>query len=175
MLQTLVSVQLRLLFNDKERLLSPILFAATILVLFAFSQVSYDDEKQKIAAFSAQTFLSILFAIQMALYRSLEPDRDDHVFDMLRTMLLPSGLWFISRSLVSSILCFTVCIPTILLSLLFHSDIAHYFLNLPFLGLVLLVSLGLSCLGSILSMLTFHADGREILFPLLQKTDQSIY
>ncbi|MFK7873307.1 MAG: heme exporter protein CcmB [Oligoflexales bacterium] len=158
--------QLKLLFCDKERWVSPILFSITVLLLFSFAQGGYAD-KNVLEIFSSQIFLTLLFATQMALYRSVEPEKEDRIFDALRLTPLPSGVWFCSRCTLAFVLSLSVAVPVVLMGFVLHSNLVWVFLSFDFWALLLLVCTGLSCLGTLLAMLTFHADGREILFPLL--------
>lgn len=72
-----------------ERLVSPILFAVTMLVLFFFAFGDLSSET-KIKVYIAQIFLTIFLALQLAFLRVFEPDVQDdasHCYELIPSEL----------------------------------------------------------------------------------------
>lgn len=151
---------------DKERLITPLLFAITVLLLFnfCFEEVSKGIEAQ---VFTAELYLTSLFALQMSYVRIFVPDQQDKVFVLLQSYPLNHSAWFLSKYTLAFIYSLLVFVPVLLLCALFFSgaDLNFWSPQLWLGGLLSIV--GLSTLGILLSTLTLKASGREILFPLL--------
>jgi len=151
---------------DKERLITPLLFAVTVLLLFnfCFEEVSKGIEGQ---VFTAELYLTSLFALQMSYVRIFGPDQQDKVFSLLQSYPLNYAAWFLSKFTLAMIYSLLVFVPVLLLCTLFFSgaDLNFWSLELWLGGLLSII--GLSTLGILLSTLTLKASGREMLFPLL--------
>jgi heme exporter protein B len=165
-LAVLVGQGVRAELADKERLVSPVLFGMTMLILFSFA-MGEPDPLLKRNFFVAQTFLTAFLALQLSFSRLFEPDRQDRVFDLMRTYPISSMAWFLSKYLLVLLLGAAILVPTILFSaFLYHSD-KEPVLAWVVIGIALLALAGLSALGVLLSAMTLKANARQILYPLL--------
>lgn len=152
--------------SDLERLISPLLFALTILIMFSFA-IGEVDPDVRIKFFVAQIFLTTFLALQISFSRVFEPARTDKVFDLLRTYPISYTSWFMAKYVLVILLGLTVALPTILIgSILAGSALA----NVSVWGLIPVAALaimGLSALGVLLAAITMKAQARQILYPLL--------
>ncbi len=160
---------LRAEFADRERLLSPLLFAMVILVVVAFTFGEPAPESRP-AAFIAQVFLSLVLATQTALARAFDPEQQDGAFDLLRTAPVAPGSIYLAKLLVVVMQGATILVPSIAVSALFCGispppDRLPAFAGLCF--LCLLTVAGLGSLGVTLAAMTLKAHARTVLFPLL--------
>lgn len=153
---------------NKERLLTPLLFAATILILFNFV---FTDATPALQAkfFVAETFLTLLFALQTSYARTFAPDEQDRVFELLQTYPLSHAAWFLAKYLQTLASSALILIPTLGMTGLFHSSSLGFSLlwSGPLWAAALLSLAGLAALGILLAAMTLKAAGREVLFPLL--------
>ncbi len=157
---------LRAELAGKERMLSPLLFAATILLLFYFAMGEMPDELV-LKTYVAETFLAAFFALQITFARMFEPESEDQAFDVLRTYPISPYAWFASKYLSVVILGMLVLTPTMLLSAFFHQKSQMTLLSWPLFFFSFLVILGLAALGVLLSAVTMRAQGQRVLYPLL--------
>lgn len=151
---------------DKERLISPILFATTMLILFAFG-IGETSEDLIIKIFLAQTFLTLLFSLQITFARIFDPDEKDKVFQLLQCYPINHAAWFLGKYTLVILVGSLVLVPTMLLAgLLNHNPKAP--LLTPEIFLIAFLALaGLASIGVLLSAMTLKASGREVLFPLI--------
>jgi len=163
---TLVRQGLRAEFVDKERLISPVLFSLTMLVLFAFALGDL-DQSLRIRVYLAETFLTALFALQMSFSRLFEPDRQDRVFELLRTYPISYTSLFLAKYSLVLILGSATLIPTMLFGAFLHQSANQQLFSWVVLGIGLLALAGLGALGVLLSALTLKAQARQIIYPLL--------
>ncbi len=162
----LVTQGLRAELADRERLVSPALFAATMLVLFSFA-LGEVDASLKARIYIAETFLTAFFALQLSFSRLFEPDRQDRVFDLLRTYPVSHTAWYLAKYTLVMIVGVAVLVPTLLFgAFLHHTDKAPVF-SWVVCGIALLALAGLAALGVLLSALTLKANSRQVLYPLL--------
>jgi ABC-type transport system involved in cytochrome c biogenesis permease component len=152
--------------SDRERIVSPLLFAATIMVLFAFTMGDVEKELRD-RIFLAQTFLTLFLALQISFARTFEPDAQDRVFDMLRTYPVSSEAWFLSRVVLVFLNGVAILFPTVLLGGLLWSQDASRLLTWQMFLIAFLTLFGLCALGVLLSAMTLRALARQIIFPLL--------
>ncbi len=103
--------------SDLERLISPLLFALTILILFAFA-VGEVEPDMRIKLFVAEVFLTTFLALQISFSRVFEPARTDKVFDLLRTYPVSYNAWFLAKYVLVVILGLSVAMPTIFIGAL---------------------------------------------------------
>jgi heme exporter protein B len=164
---TLIIAQgLRAELAEKDRLVSPLLFAATMLILFAFAVGDVRDDLV-IKIHLAQTFLTMLLALQTSFSRIFDPDERDRVFELLQTYPINHSAWFLGKYVLVLILGISIVLPTMLFSGFLHDSPTIHLLN-PMVFVVAILSLiGLVALGVLLSALTLKASGKEVLFPLL--------
>jgi len=165
-LYILVRHGVRAEFAEKDRLISPFLFAATMLIMFAFA-VGQVKEDLVIKIFLAQTFLTLLFALQTSFARIFDPDQKDKVFQLLQCYPINHSAWFLAKYILVLFVGTAILVPTMLLAGLLNHDPNIQLLN-PMVFLVAFLALaGLASLGVLLSAMTLRASGREMLFPLL--------
>ncbi len=163
---TLVRQGLRAEFVDKERLVSPVLFALTMLILFAFALGDL-DQSLRIKVYLAETLLTALFALQLSFSRLFEPDRQDRVFDLLRTYPVSYSSLFLAKYTLVLILGSATLIPTMLFGAFLHQSANQSLFSWLVLGISILALAGLGALGVLLSVLTLKAQARQILYPIL--------
>lgn len=146
-----------------ERWLTPMLFAAIVLLLFSFSFAEIPPEKYGESLFLGEAYLAGFLALQICYGRILASETDDGVLEQLKTYPIPSYALYISKLILALVMSVAILIPTFIL--------AHVFLNIAFLpevaGIALLALVGLSALGVLISILTLSARGKQVLFPIL--------
>ena len=162
----LTSHSLRIDFADRDRLLSPLLFALTILILFsfAFGHLPVDDRQ---SLFLAECFLALFFAAHMVLLRLFAPDLADGAATILFLHPLAPSAWFAAKLVQTLIATTLFALPvTGLAYILIDSYLPATMITALSLFLPL-SALGLGALGVLLSLLTTRSSGREVIFPLL--------
>ena len=164
--KALVAQGFRAEWREKERLVSPLLFAAVIQLLFAFSIGSVDGELSR-KIFLAQTFLTVFLALQVSFVRVFEPDMQDKVFDLIRTYPVSFDAWFLAKTFLVVFSGGLILIPTTILGAVFQSQGGDQLLTCPLIRVAFLTLFGLAPLGVLLSALTMRANARQILFPLI--------
>ncbi|MEY4632076.1 MAG: heme exporter protein CcmB [Pseudomonadota bacterium] len=157
---------LRAEFADRERLLSPLLFALVILVMLAFTFGEPPAENRP-AAFVAQVFLSLVLATQTALARAFDPEQQDRAFDLLRASPVDPAAIFMAKLLVVLLQGVSILVPATVVSALFCGLEVPGAALVKFSGLSLLTITGLGSLGVTLAAMTLKAHARTVLFPLL--------
>lgn len=162
----LIKQGLRAELADTERILSPILFSITLLLLFSFAMGEVPAElKPKV--YLAETFLTLLFSLQVSFSRLFEPDRQDHVFDLLRTYPLSHSAWFVAKYILILILGTVTLLPTMFFGAFLNHSASTPVFSWSVIGIAFLALAGLASLGVLLSAMTLKANGRQILYPLL--------
>jgi heme exporter protein B len=151
---------------SKERLIAPLLFAITVLLLFAFAFGKVTADVQ-LKVYVAQTFLTAFLAMQILFTRIFEADEADHAFDLLKTYPLAAEAWFLSKYIVVVVLACLVLIPTMLVSAFFYQKIGGNLMPLNLYWIALLVVVGLSSVGILTSAMMLKAGGRAFLYPLV--------
>jgi heme exporter protein B len=162
----LVGQGLRAELADFERILSPVLFAVTLLILFAFAMGEVDDPL-KARVYLAETFLTAFFALQVSFSRLFEPDRQDRVFDVLRTYPVSHTAWFLAKYVLVMALGLATLAPTLVFGAFLHQTARVPLFSWVVCGIAALALAGLAALGVLLSALTLKANSRQILYPLL--------
>ncbi len=164
--RTIVAQGLRAEFADKERLISPALFSVTMLLLFAFA-LGEVDASLKARVYLAETFLTAFFALQLSFSRLFEPDRQDRVFDLMRSYPVSHTAWFLAKYTLVVLLGLAVLLPTMLFgAFIHHTDKAPVF-SWTVCGIAVLALAGLAAIGVLLSAMTLKANSRQMLYPLL--------
>jgi len=164
--RALVSQGVRAELADLERLVSPVLFAITLLLLFAFAMGDVDDSL-RIRVYLAETMLTALFALQVSFARLFEPDRQDRVFDLLRTYPVSHTALFLAKYSLILILGTATMIPTLVFGAFLNQTANQHLFSWSVVGISLLALAGLGALGVLLSAMTLKANARQILYPLL--------
>ncbi len=152
--------------SSKERLLSPLLFALTILVLFSFAigEPLPDQIPQMLVA---EVFLCLFITLQLVFSRILEPDQEDQFFEVLRTYPVSAAAIFWSKFLTALLYSVAIMIPVILFSCLLLGIKTMVATFIPLFLTSLLAMAGLIPLGIILALITSGANARQILYPIL--------
>ena len=153
-------------WSNAERLLSPLLFSGTMILLFAFAFGKVEAQFLP-QLFIAATFLTAFLSLQIAFSRVLEPDMQDRVFDQIRTYPVSPGAWFLSKYTIVILLGTLILIPTLFLSNLFLNDSPNSFLSTQIVAVALLAVLSLGALGVLLSTMMLRSNAKQILYPLL--------
>jgi heme exporter protein B len=151
---------------DKERLVSPILFGVTLLILFSFAIGEVEPELRR-KIYVAETFLTAFFALQLSFSRLFEPDRQDRVFDLMRSYPVSHTAWYLAKYLLILMLGAATLLPTMLFSAFLHHNDKDPLFSWAVVGIALLALAGLAALGVLLSAMTLKANSRQILYPLL--------
>ncbi len=151
---------------NAERWLSPLLFAMTILILFAFA-FGRVDEQFIPQLFIAATYLTAFFSLQIAFSRVLEPDMQDRVFDQMRSYPISPSAWFLSKFTLVLMLGVMILVPTLLLSHLFLNEGRNNLLSGSLFVIALIALLGLGSVGVLLSTMMLRSNAKQILYPLI--------
>jgi len=163
---TLLAQSLRVDLSARERLITPLFFAAIILLLFSFA-IPEQDPNLRSRMMVAESQLAIFFALQIAFSRAFESERIDRVFDHLRLVPIESSA-FISAKILHVVLIGAITMAfTGILSVILQGQELAVLADPIVLGGSFLTLLGLSGLGVLLAAITLRADGHQILFPLL--------
>jgi len=164
--KTLVGQGVRAELADLERLVSPVLFAVTLLLLFSFAMGEVTDAL-RIKVYLAETFLTAFFALQLSFSRLFEPDRQDRVFDLIRTYPVSHTAWFLAKYTLVVLLGLATLVPTLVFGAFLNATQKLSLFSWSVCGVALLALAGLAALGVLLSALTLKANSRQILYPLL--------
>ncbi len=157
---------MRVEFISSERILSALLFACTLLVMFVFA--SEPGEPAAVQGFYiSQSLLTAMFALQISFARALEPDTQDGVFDQLRVLSVNRSAWFWAKYCTVVTTGLLILLPTILLAAFFQMDAHVELLTLDMLVIDICALLGLAALGVLLSTLMLSSGTKQILYPIL--------
>ncbi|MBP6217754.1 MAG: heme exporter protein CcmB [Oligoflexales bacterium] len=155
---------LRADWADKEKLLTPFFFSASLLILFVFAGGEQVSQESRSTLFLAEALLTLFFTLQTIYLRIFSAEEDDGVFTLALTYPVSQQAVFLSKICLSTLWGTCVTLPSLLLNYLFHGiDFGFAVLF----GISFLVLLSLGSLGVLLSALTLRASGREVLFPIL--------
>ncbi len=164
--QSLLQHSLMVEKANPERWLSPLLFAITVLLLFAFAfgQVEPQFIPQLL---TAATYLTVFFSLQIAFSRILEPDTQDRVFEQLRSYPLSPIAWFLSKYVLVFLLGTSILLPTLIFANLFLNEGGPSLLSVPIFVIAWVALFGLCALGVLLSTMMLRSQAKQILYPLL--------
>jgi heme exporter protein B len=151
---------------DRERILSPLLFAVVMLLLFSFALGDVDPSLLR-RIYLAEAFITAFFALQIAFSRVFEPDRSDRVYDVLRTYPISHTAWFLAKYVLVLALGTLTLVPTLLLGAVLNQTGQVPLLSVEVMLIAMLALCGLAALGVLLSAVTLTASSRQILYPLL--------
>ncbi|MDA9951665.1 heme exporter protein CcmB [Oligoflexaceae bacterium] len=151
---------------DKERLISPILFAIVFVLLLWFS---FGELPQSMGTriFVAQTFLAMFFALQIIFVRIYDPEMQDDAMALYSCVPLNSYSLFIGKWIQAVLTASFVAVCTALIGALMLADKELNLLNGSFFFVLFLVIIGLCGIGVLLAGLTAKAQAKQVLFPLL--------
>ena len=165
-LNALLAQGLKVEAKNLERLVSPLLLAATLLVLFAFAVGGGLDQEALVRLYVAETYLTAFLALQISFARAFEPDTQDKVYDLLRTYPINPFAWFLGKYLQVLATGAAILLPTMAFAVFFHGE-AKVSLSLGSVAIALLALVGLAALGAVLSLMTMGSSARQILYPIL--------
>ncbi len=157
---------LKIDFAAKERLITPVFFAAIILLLFSFT-IPEQPPEMRSRIIIAESLLAVFFAMQIALSRTFESERLDRVFDHIRVSPINSSAFIFAKMFHVFIVGGCITLFTLGLSLVLQGQDVSIAFDPVVLGGCFLTLLGLSGLGVLLAGITFRADGQQVLFSLL--------
>ena len=166
--RTLIKLGLYNELKNKEKMLSPFIFGAIILIMFSFATGEIEKEL-KIKFFTAELILTVLLSLSIYFIRAFEIENEDGVFNKLRSTAISRNAWFFSKLFIVSALSFATASLVMMMTSAFVGISNDLFLpKIPSLIAILaLAIIGLSAVGIILSAVTLKARGRSIVFPLL--------
>jgi len=164
MLAVLLRKDLLIEFRSREILISMVTFGAAVTLLYAFA---FRPSPQSMQTFApGLMWMIFLFVSVLALHRSHSLEKEFDAFSMILSAPIERSILFVSKCL--SGLIFLVVAQVILLPLFF------LFLQLPLpsnlgqmMAVFLLVDLGISAAGSLLSGTVMRVRVNEMLLPLL--------
>ena len=156
-------------FSEKERMVSPLLFGLSLLVLFNFSFGETLSVSQNVnAVFVGQLFLVLLFSLQISLLKQFDVEINDQSLKIIRTSPIDWSAFFFAKLMVIFFCSLMITGSTLVFSILFNfSQLSFVFYNFGFLFSLILVLLGVSAIGCLLAILVSQSSGREVLFPIL--------
>lgn len=152
--------------SDLERIISPILFAITMMLVFSFA-VGEVDPSIKAKIYLAQTFVTALLALQLGFSRIFEPDRQDRVFDQIRTYPINAAAWYCAKYVLVVTLGGSTLIPTMLFGAFLNQTEKNPLFSWSVVLVGLLALAGLAAIGVLLATMTLKAQSRQILYPIL--------
>ena len=164
MLAVLLRKDLLIEFRSREILISMVTFGAAVTLLYAFA---FRPSSQSMQTFApGLMWMIFLFVSVLALHRSHSLEKEFDAFSMILSAPIERSILFVSKCLSGFI--FLVVAQVILLPLFF------LFLQLPLpsnlgqmMAVFLLVDLGISAAGSLLSGTVMRVRVNEMLLPLL--------
>lgn len=155
---------LKIEFSVRERLLAPLLFAATILIVIAFCFATTAQIENRV--FVAEIYLAVFLALQVSGLRLLEYEQRSGVLTLLCTYPITREIIYLSKFLLYMLTSMLVLIPALALTYLFNArPLTGEFWYM--LGIACLVLIGLAALGVLLSTLVMRSSSRHLLYPLL--------
>ena len=164
MLTVLLRKDLMIEFRSREILISMITFGAAITLLYAFAFRPSPESMQTFAP--GLIWMIFLFVSVLALHRSYSLEKEFDAFSMILSAPVDRSVLFISKYLSGFI--FLIVAQMVLLPLFFLFLQLSMPVNLAqMLGVFILVDLGISAVGSLLSATVMRVRVNEMLLPLL--------
>ena len=164
MLTVLLRKDLMIEFRSREILISMITFGAAITLLYAFAFRPSPESMQTFAP--GLIWMVFLFVSVLALHRSYSLEKEFDAFSMILSAPVERSILFISKYLSGFI--FLIVAQMVLLPLFFLFLQLSMPVNLAqMLGVFILVDLGISAVGSLLSATVMRVRVNEMLLPLL--------
>ena len=152
---------------DKERLITPLLFAVTMLLLFNFALGGLTAETSQ-GLFVGAIYLTSFFSLQLSYTRIFAPEQEDRAFDIFLSSSVCAGAWYLAKFCLAVLYGLSVLLPAMAVTSFIHegSQISGAS-AIPLLSLGILAMGGLGSLGTLLSAMTLQSSGREMLFPII--------
>ena len=155
-------------FNSKERVISSLLFASTILIIFNFVFVGKISTQYAYEIFIAEVFVTLLLTMQLNLLRLFDIECEDNALESLRLSPVSSYAIYMGKYLVNILVSLLIVIPSLLLAFFFHKSALNSFeINGQFFSIFVLVVFGVSSIGCLIAALLQKINAREALYPLL--------
>ena len=162
-LSLFLSYGLKLEFCNRERLLSPLLFAVSVVVLLAIC-LAPDNPQLAQRATVAEIFISLFLAVQIAGSRIFANEQDNGILDLLCTYPLRREIWYLGKLLVFFISSTVFVIPTVVLAFVFNGQTD----GLVFILTIVLVALfALATVAVLLAVIVRRASARHVLYPII--------
>ncbi len=152
--------------SEPTRVITPILFGIVFTVVFAFAFGEVPAEWLS-KFFAAQLALIMLLAAQLSLAQSLDTERHDLIFAVLRTYPVRASAWYWAKVTTLFLSCLVMTVPLALMTVLIYGLDLTILFDLRIIGTVVVAMIGLAALGVILATLTAQAQGRQVLYALL--------
>ena len=115
----------------------------------------------------AQTFVTGLLALQLSFSRIFEPDRQDRVFDQIRTYPIHAPAWYCAKYLLVLTLGGSTLVPTMLFGAFLNQSEKNPLFSWSVVMVGILALAGLAAIGVLLATMTLKAQSRQILYPIL--------
>lgn len=157
---------LRTQFNDPARLLSPLLFALTFLLMFSFAMGTPDPALVP-TLFTGLVMVTLLFVSQLTTARILDPWAEDQALTLVRTELNSLGPWWASIMLEGVATNLAVALPSFLLTAMFMASPETSLIRTEVATTLAQVLIALVALGVMTAAITLRAAQRAYLFPLI--------
>lgn len=158
-----LSYGLKLEFNDRERLLSPLLFAISVVVLLAIC-LAPDSPQLAQRATVAEIFIALFLAVQIAGSRIFANEQDNGILELLCTYPLRREIWYLGKLLVFFISATVFVVPTVILAFVFNGQADGFVLVL---AVALLALFALATLAVLLAVIVRRASARHVLYPIV--------
>lgn len=158
-----LSYGLKLEFIDRERLLSPLLFAVSVVVLLAIC-LAPDSPQLAQRATVAEIFIALFLAIQIAGSRIFANEQDNGILELLCTYPLRREVWYLGKLLVFFISATVFVIPTVFLAFVFNGQTEGIIFVL---AVALLTLFALATLAVLLAVIVRRASARHVLYPIV--------
>ena len=172
-LYTIVAHGLAAEFAQRERVISPCLFACALVVILelAFHDLSVLDPELPLRLAVAEALIALVVALQVSLLKIFAVDDEDKAFLILSSNKLNPVAWYGGKCITALVMASLITTTTLSVSLFFSGGGLWGGLSLsqvPSLILLLFGALvGLTALGVLVSACTLRGKGRELLFPLI--------
>ena len=158
-----LSYGLKLEFCERERLLSPLLFAISVVVLLAIC-LAPDNPQLAQRATVAEVFIALFLAVQIAGSRIFANEQDNGILELLCTYPLRREIWYLAKLLVFVISATVFVIPTVILAFVFNGQAN----GVVFVLAIALVTLfALATVAVLLAVLVRRASARHVLYPII--------
>ena len=164
--RTLYAYSMRVEMANVGRLLSPLFFGLTLLVLFSFAFADLPPEWEA-NAFVSTTTVTAFLSLQLAFARAFEIEESDRLFDYLRSYPISGNAWFLAKFCHVLTISAVSVVPVIALASIFFGKAAQMAITWQFSLTIAGVFVGLASIGVLLATITLRTNAKQILFPLL--------
>jgi len=163
---TILKIGLSNEWADKERIISPVLFALVFVLMlwFSFGEL---PPSLGVRIFVAEVFLAMFFAVQVAFMRIFEPELEDEAMLLYRNARVHPVAIYLGKLLHTIVVAVILTLSALFIGQLFLNQSQDALTNATFLITMAAVIFGLSSLGVLLSGLTARIRSKQILFPVL--------